>query len=143
MIFFVGGAVYYNNFITRQKIDKAKTDIDSMVNLAANYAKSKQPPSGYAGEVIYVRLQRNVNGNVVADVNGTATTYFSNKVTEDGLTITFNPSILYFWGGSGQLSNDASGSFYGSNQTASINFSITQGVADTRVTVIDSLGNIK
>jgi len=137
-VFFVGGAIYYNNFITKQKLNKAKAEVESMVRLAANYARTKQAPSG-TDEVRYVRLQKSASNNIEADINGTPATYFSNKILEDGLEITFNPPLLYFWGGSGQL-RDVNGNFYGSSQTATITIFMNQGIEETRTIIIDSLG---
>ncbi len=142
MIILVGGGVIYlNNFNIRQKLDKAQAEVASTIKLAANFAKVKQSPLGNSDEVNYVRLR--VNGlNVEADINGVGTTYFSKNILESGLTVTFNPAILYFWGGSGQLSNDVNGSFYGATQKADVRISINQGIAETRVIFINSLGGV-
>jgi len=145
IIFSAGGVVYLNNFNSRQKLDKAKTEVESMVRLAQSYAKSKQAPNGSTDEVRYVTLSNSSN-KIDASVNGTATTYFSNKILEDGLTITFNPPFLYFWGGTGQLSNDVNDvnpNFFGPNQKATVTISLNQGVADIRTISINSLGGIE
>lgn len=144
-VFFVGATVYYNNFITRQKLDKTKAEIESMIKLASNYARTKQSPVGYNSEVLFTTLLNN-SGKLAISVNGTGTTYISNKISEDSVTVTFNPPSLYFWGGSGQLSNNNKPNnpdFFDSNQKADIKITISQGVAETRTIFIDSLGNIQ
>ena len=140
IIFASSGVVYLNNFNVKQKLDKAKAEVVSMVKMSQNYAKIKQSPVGNSDEVRYVRLRKN-GSNIEADINGIGTTYFSNKITENGLTITFNN--LYFWGGTGQLSSDVNGTFFGPTDQANITITLNQGVSETRVVVINSLGGVE
>jgi len=141
MIIFAGsGVVYLNNFNVKQKLDKAKAEVVSMVKMSQNYAKIKQTPVGNSDEVRYVRLRKN-GSNIEADINGIGTTYFSSNITDNGLTITFDN--LYFWGGSGQLSSDVNGTFLGPTDKVNITITLNQGISETRVVVINSLGGVE
>jgi len=141
MIIFAGsGVVYLNNFNVKQKLDKAKAEVVSMVKMSQNYAKIKQTPVGNSDEVRYVRLRKN-GSNIEADINGIGTTYFSSNITDNGLTITFDN--LYFWGGSGQLSSDVNGTFFGPTDKVNITITLNQGISETRVVVINSLGGVE
>lgn len=137
IVFAGSGAVYLNNFNIKQKLDKAEAEVRSMIKMSQNYAKIKQPPVGNSAEVRYVRL-RKTGSNIEADVNGIGTTYFSNNITQVGLGITLN--TIYFWGGTGQLSSDANGTFFGPTDRVNITITLNQGVSETRVVVINSLG---
>ncbi|PJC79747.1 hypothetical protein CO009_03570 [Candidatus Shapirobacteria bacterium CG_4_8_14_3_um_filter_35_11] len=140
IIFAGSGVVYLNNFNVKQKLDKAKAEVVSMVKMSQNYAKIKQTPVGNSDEVRYVRLRKN-GSNIEADINGIGTTYFSSNITDNGLTITFDN--LYFWGGSGQLSSDVNGTFFGPTDKVNITITLNQGISETRVVVINSLGGVE
>lgn len=140
IIFAGSGVVYLNNFNVKQKLDKAEAEVKSMVKMAQNYAKIKQPPVDNSAEVRYVRL-RKMGSNIEADINGIGATYFSNSISEPGLTVTF--SSLYFWGGNGKLSSDVNGTFFGPSEKVDIILSINQGIAETRVVTINALGGIE
>ncbi|OIP87667.1 hypothetical protein AUK05_00735 [Candidatus Shapirobacteria bacterium CG2_30_35_20] len=140
IIFAGSGVVYLNNFNVKQKLDKAKAEVVSMVKMSQNYAKIKQTPVGNSDEVRYVRLRKN-GSNIEADINGIGTTYFSSNITDNGLTITFDN--LYFWGGSGQLSSDVNGTFLGPTDKVNITITLNQGISETRVVVINSLGGVE
>ena len=139
----MSGTTYFSKFNTRQKLDKNKSEMELMVLQAQNYAAVKQMPNGITGSLKYVELSKNVNGFIEAKVNGIGVSYFSNKITDVDTTITLNPSILYFWGGTGQLSADSNGRFYSPDQTANIVISTNVGVAETRTIIINALGGIK
>ena len=144
LIMTVSGSIYLNDFNRRQKLDGVTNNVKSMVSQAQNYAKVKQPPHGdSSGEVKYVQLYKTVAGNIEAKVNDVGTTYFSNKISESEITITFGQPILYFWGGTGQMSSDVNGNFFDSNQTTSITIMLNQGVAETRNVIINSLGGVQ
>jgi len=136
----ISGTVYLGKIGSQQKLDRVKNEIETMVKLSQNYAKIKQKPEGFASEVMYIRLQKLLSGNIEADVNGVGTTYFSRNLNEGGLTITV-PTI-YFWGGSGKLAT-VDGSFYSPDQTEQITISLNQDIAQTRVIIINSLGGIE
>ena len=140
IIFAGSGVVYLNNFNVKQKLDKAKAEVVSMVKVSQNYAKIKQSPVGNSDEVRYVRL-RKIGSNIEADINGIGTTYFSNNITEAGLEITLTP--VYFWGGTGQLSSDDNGTFLGPTDQVKVTITLTQGVSETRVVLINSLGGVE
>ena len=142
LIVTITGTVYLNNFNTQQKLNQANNEIESMVKLAQNYAKIKQSPVGNSDEVLYVRLKKN-GSSIEADINGIGTTYFSNKINESGLTVTFTPSEFYFWGGSGKLSADANGTFLDADETFNISIALNQGTSETKTIVINSLGGIQ
>lgn len=138
-----GGLIYLNNFLVNQKLDKVYSDVLSAIELSRNYAKVKQFPNGGLGDVRYVELSQTVAGKIVASVSDVGTSYFSKLVTENGVTLTFNPAVLYFWGGSGQLSTDINGTFFGPSQKAMVTVAINQGVAVTRTITINYLGNVE
>lgn len=138
-----GGLLYLNNFIVSQKLEKVYSDVLSDVELSRSYAKGKQFPGSGVGEVKYVSLSQIIPGKIVAAVSGVGTTYFSKSITENGVTITFTPAVLYFWGGSGQLSTDINGTYFGPSETATISLAINQGVALTKTIIINYLGLVE
>lgn len=136
------GVVYLNNFLSRQKLSKATFEVESMINQAQSYAKIKQPPINFVGQVNYVKLQKAVSGNIEASVNGTGNIYFSNDLGDD-ITLSLSPVTVFFWGGSGHLSTNSTGNFYNPNQKVHVTVGINQGIAETRVVVINSLGGVE
>ncbi|MFA7300925.1 MAG: type II secretion system protein [Candidatus Shapirobacteria bacterium] len=143
MIFTVSGAIYLNNFNTKQKLDRVKSEVESLVRLAQNFAKVRQYPAGGSGEVNYVGLSKSATGNIEIVVNGVGESYVSTKINESGLVVTLNPTTMYFWGGTGHLSSNINGNFFGPNQKANITISLNQGIAETRVVIINFLGGVE
>ena len=141
LIISVGGVVYLNKFNDKQKLDKAQNDLISMIKMSQNYAKVKQSPVGSVESVKFVQLYKTAGGNIEAKNNDAGTLYFSNKTSD--VTITFNPGIFYFWGGTGRLSKDNNSTFFGPNEKANITITFNQGVAETRVVVVNYLGGVE
>lgn len=140
MVTSISGTVYLNKLAGQQKLDRVKTEIESIIKLSQNYAKVKQKPDGYLNEVLYVKIQKLASGTIEADVNGVGTTYFSKNLTENGLTIVFDP--IYFWGGSGKLTT-VDGSFFSPDATSQILITLNQDIAQTRVIIVNSLGGLQ
>ena len=141
LIVAVSGTIYLNDFNEKQKLERGVTEIESMVKQAQNFAKVKQPPFGSSDSVKFVQLYKSATGNIEAKVNDVGMTYFSNKIPD--VEITFNPSILYFWGGSGELSEDNNGTFFGPTKTAEIKIVLNKGVSVSEVVIINSLGGVQ
>lgn len=142
-VFITASTVYFNDFNSRQKLNKAEVEVESAVKMASNYAKIRQSPVGDDEKVIFVELSKNVSGKIVATVNGVGATYFASSIVNGGVIVSLNPSTIYFWGGNGKLAADVDGNFYDADQTARIVVSISEGVAETRTVIINSLGNIQ
>jgi len=136
----VSGSLYLNKFNSQQKLSRAKSEMVSMVNLVQNYAKIKQKPADYSGEINFIRLRQSSSGVIEADINGVGTTYFTRSLAENGLTISFNP--IYFWGGSGKLIK-SDGTFFGPEENSVITITLNQGIAATETINVNSLGGIK
>lgn len=126
----VSGTVYLSNFNHKQKVESVKNEVETMLRQSQNYAKVRQPPVGYTDEVKYVRLQKMPSGKIQADVNGVGATYFSKEV-DNSTTVEFNPQVLYFWGGSGQLSSDDQGTFFDPSIRAQVKIKSDEDLEET------------
>lgn len=137
------GMIYLNRFNSRQGLESVKEEAVSNLRLAQNYAKTRQAPIGSSENLIYVEV-RIVGDNLVAGINGVGTTYFGQKLANTGIGISLNPPVLYFWGGSGQLAVNSSGSLYGAGDTATVVIRSTKEESTGYSSLsISALGSIK
>lgn len=134
-----GGTVYYNNFNSKQKLDKVKTDIVSMIDISRNNAKTRQGSSA----IKYVLLYKDSADGKIKSKNDLGVEYFANKISEQGIGVTFSSSPLYFWGGTGGLSTNATGTFYSPSQTATITITLNTDISETRTIIINYLGGVE
>jgi prepilin-type N-terminal cleavage/methylation domain-containing protein len=142
LIVAVSGTLYLNSFNEKQKLQKGVTEIQSMVKQAQNFAKVKQPPFGSSDNVKFVQLYKSAAGNIEAKVNDVGATYFSNKIPDVEITFDIDQPVLYFWGGTGDLSEDNNGTFFGPTKTAEIKIVLNKGISVSEVVVINSFGGI-
>ena len=137
-----GSLIYLNNFNSRQKLEKAKNEVISSMKLAQSYAKSRQLPIGSAeSRLNFVQVQ--INGtNLIAGANGVSSLFFDKKIAEsDEVTLNLSPAIIYFWNGSGKLT-DVGGVVLGDGDTATMTITLKADIDDSRRVTINSLGQI-
>jgi hypothetical protein len=136
-----GALIYLNNFNSRQKLDKNKDEIIYALKLAQSYAKTRQAPLGYVGDLQYVEVS--INGsNLIAGVNGLGTTYFSNLVDSNETTVTLNPVLIYFWAGGKLSHSNLEGNLYGVGESAGVNVKSNSEDGGTYQIGIDAMGQI-
>jgi Tfp pilus assembly protein FimT len=135
------GMVYLNRFNSRQRLESVREETISNLRLAQNYAKARQSPVGSSENLTYVEV-RVVGDNLVAGINGVGTTYFNQKLANTGIGISLNPSVLYYWGGSGQLATNTSGFLYGAGDTATVIIRSTKETVGRDILSISALGSI-
>jgi len=98
-----GALIYLNNFNSKQKLNKSKDEVISALKLAQSYAKTRQLPldSGLS-ELDFVQVKINSNGFIEARANSdVGPTYFYNAVNNSEITVTSDPTTIYFLGNSG------------------------------------------
>lgn len=116
-----GALIYLNNFRSRQDLDQNKDEVVSMLKLAQSYARTRQMPIGSSGDLNFVQVKF-TNNIIEARANSdVGPSYYSNLISDSNeLSIGSTPTVIYFWGGSGKLASDISGTLYSSNQKANI-----------------------
>jgi prepilin-type N-terminal cleavage/methylation domain-containing protein len=83
-----GVMVYYNSFNSVQKTNSTKSELESSLILARNYAKSMQLPIGSVADMQYVEVDLTAGGQIVAGVNGVGSTYFNRDISASSVIIT-------------------------------------------------------
>jgi len=138
-----GALLYLNNFRERQNLDQQRDEIMLMLKLAQSYAKTRQLPiNSTESDLGYVQVQVS-NGVLIVGANGIGSTYSSRVVNDDQrFSLTLNPSVLYFWSGTGNLVHDVTGTGYGVGETASADIKIQGVFSGTNRVKIDSLGQV-
>lgn len=138
-----GALVYLNKFNSRQKLEKTKEEIVASIKLVQSYAKGRQLPTESTAQLNYIKLK--MEGDYLqALVNDTSDNYFSNLVNADEITVTVNPSLIYFWAG-GRLSFDTdpiNTEFYGVNDTAVVNVVNSGQAGGSYQIMINALGQV-
>jgi type II secretory pathway pseudopilin PulG len=137
-----GGLIYINKFNSQQKIEATKRDLVASLQMARNYAKTKQQPPDYDVTLGYVEVRLTTDGNLVVGANGVGATYFSKDITATGVTVT--ATDLYFDAYNGKLVNVDEGNItpidFGS--PVKIEIGSSEGIGDTKVVEIKSSGLI-
>ena len=139
-----GALVYLNRFNSRQKLEKTKEEVVAAINLAKSYAKGRQlPPDSVEIKLKYVQVQMSSGGYLVVGANGVGSTYFQEKVNENNvLTVGLNPSILYFWPGSGYLSRNTLGEMFRNDEIAKAIIQSQNDLTGYYELTINALGQI-
>jgi len=135
------GMIYLNRFNSWQRLESVREETISNLRLAQNYAKTRQAPMGSSDNLVFVEV-RVISDNLIAGINGVGTTYFSQKLVNTGIGISLNPSVLYYWGGSGQLATTTGGSLYGASDTATVVIRSTKETVGYDILSISALGSI-
>ncbi|MCX6726982.1 MAG: type II secretion system protein [Candidatus Shapirobacteria bacterium] len=92
----VGGTVAANNFNARQKVEAVSSQIAEVVNLARNYAVTREKPAGYTDPVEYVVVTLSVGGTATLKVMAgnntrvvdTVNTYTTRKIDIKDVSLT-------------------------------------------------------
>lgn len=139
-----GALININKFNSRQKLEKAKDEVMTALNLAKSFAKGRQLPQGSSeSELKYVEVRILPGGYIVAGANGVASIYFKNHVYEGvTLMVGLTPAVLYFWSGSGYLSTDTTGEMFNSDEIAKAIIQSKSDITGYKEITINALGQI-
>lgn len=145
-----GALVYFNEFNSRQKLEKAKDEIVASIKLVQSYAKGRQLPINATQselKFVYLTLIGGSDGLNNSYLKGCAfgednNWYFRTLVKKDGIIVSMYPPIIYFWAGTGRLA-DAGGVFYGVGDTAKVTVTHSAEIDERYEIIINALGQIK
>lgn len=139
-----GGIIYFNNFNQRQKVERTERQIVTDLELVQSYARTRQVPMGFTGgDLAYVQVQ--INGDsLVAGANGVGVTFFSDKLPyAREIGVEMLPAVIYYWAGSGKVSDDAEGNFLGENEDVAIQIRRNDSQTGYKEIRINVLGQIR
>ena len=144
-----GGVLSLNTYLATEKINSAATTLVSMLNLAKNFAQTKQLPNGYVGKLDYVAVQLGVAGRLraypvsLASGMNVGTSYFSVYIGNGAaISATMIPvGGLNFAAGNGRLV-DSSNVPVTANHSVGITLLTPEYGSIRRQIIISPVGNI-
>lgn len=146
-----GALVYFNEFNSRQKLEKGKDEVVVAIKMIQSSARGRQlPNSSSLPELYFIRLyypQISGVNYLKAEANNDDTQiYYRKPIKELGTNISLSPGNIYFGAGTGRLIKDISTipySYYLDTETATV---IIENEAEEnegyRIT-INAMGQIK